>query len=267
VSLSRGAEHAGASGIAITREVSPEIDRCELSFLPREAIDLARAVRQHDRYCLVLESLGLHVLRLPAEPGCPDCCFVEDAAIVLDEIAILTAMGAPSRRAESKGVAAALRPYRRVIEMTLPSTLDGGDLLRVGRRLFISLSARTNADGVLFVREALGPLGYNVIPLETKGCLHLKSAVTSLGGDRVLVNAAWLDPSSLSGLEILTVPPEEPEAANVLEVRGEILVHSGFERTMRLLEAEGFRVRPLDVSEFLKAEAGLTCKSVLFRVT
>jgi dimethylargininase len=247
---------------ALTREVSPEIGRCELTFLERERISFVRAQEQHDRYCELLQELGLGVIRIPAAPGCPDSCFIEDVAVVLDEVAILTRMGAESRRPESQGVAAALVPYRRIVEMGSPATLDGGDVLRIGRKLFVGLSARTNAAGLSFVEEVAEPLGYAVNRADPQGCLHLKSAVTALDEARVLINPNWLNPAALSGLETIRVPPEEPWAANVLKVGDQILVHAGFERTIRLLEAHGFCVAPLDISEFLKAEGGLTCKSV-----
>jgi dimethylargininase len=252
--------------IAVTRAVSPEIARCELTFLDREAIDTPRAVAQHEAYCAALEGVGRRVVRLPAPPGCPDGCFVEDAAIVVDEIAILTMMGAPSRRGESPGIEEALRPYRKVVRMELPATLDGGDVLRIGRRFFVGLSARSNPAGVAFLDRVLRPFGYEVSGVPLTGCLHLKSAATSLGGERALVNPAWIARASLPGVECLDVADHEPGAANVLATDGRVFVHQGYEATARRLEAEGFAVLTLDVSEFLKAEAGLTCKSLLFEV-
>jgi len=251
-------------GIALTRAVSPEIARCELTYLAREAIDYDRAVAQHEAYCRALESGGRRVLRLPSPAGCPDGCFVEDAAVVVDEVAILTMMGAPSRRGESPGIDEALRPYRRVLRMELPATMDGGDVLRVGRSFFVGLSARSNEAGVAFLQQALAPFGYDVRGVALTGCLHLKSAATSLGGRRALVNSLWINRRDLPGVDCLEIPKEEPWGANVLTVDGRVLVHQGFAATIRRLEAEGLRVEPLDVSEFLKAEAGLTCKSVLF---
>jgi dimethylargininase len=259
-------EQRGTGWIGITREVSPEIEHCELTFLERGAIDFNRAVTQHEAYCHLLEALGIKVIRLKAAPGCPDSCFVEDPAVVLDEIAVITMLGAASRRPESPGIAEALSPYRKLATMALPQTLDGGDLLRIDRRLFVGLTARTNEGGVKFMKDIATPLGYEVIPLEPKGCLHLKSAVTHLGDGRVIANKEWIDPRPFTGLEVLPVPREEPWGANVLEVRGEIVVHSGHPRTIRLLEKEGLRVKALDVSEFLKAEAGLTCKSLIFQL-
>lgn len=246
---------------ALTREVSSDLARCELTFLEREPIDSVLAQRQHDNYCKTLEGLGLKVERIPEAQGCPDCCFIEDAAIVLDELAIITHLGAPSRRGESQGVAEALRPYRRLVEMSPPATLDGGDVLRVGRRIFVGLSERTNEAGLGFVKSVAEPLGYSVTALEPRGCLHLKSAVTALEENRVLLNPRWL--ANVAGLDCVPVPRSEPWAANVLTIGRDVIVHQAFQQTIGLLEREGYLVKPIDVSEFLKAEAGVTCKSLI----
>jgi dimethylargininase len=251
--------------IALTRGVSPSIDRCELTHIAREPIDLARAVAQHEDYCRRLEALGLEVLRLAADPGCPDCCFVEDTAVVLDEIAILTPLGTPARRAESPAIEEALRRFRKVARIELPATLEGGDVLCVGRRIFVGRTTRTNDAGIAALRAIAGPLGYEVTPVAVTGCLHLKSAVTALDGETVLANPAWFDPAPLAPLRVVTVAGGEPGAANVLAVRGEVWAHPGFPRTSEVLAALGYRVTPVDISEFIKAEAALTCKSVLFR--
>jgi dimethylargininase len=251
--------------IALTRGVSPSIDRCELTHIGREPIDLPRAIAQHEDYCDRLEALGLEVLRLPADPACPDCCFVEDTAIVLDEVAVLTPLGTPGRRAESPAIEAALSRYRTVRRIPLPATIEGGDVMRIGRRIFVGLSTRTNAAGIDALRGIAAPFGYEVIPVSVTGCLHLKSAVTALGDEAVLANPAWFDTAPLARLRIVAVAEDEPGAANVLTVRGQIWAHPGFPRTIERLEGLGYRVGRVDISEFLKAEAALTCKSVLFR--
>lgn len=251
--------------IALTREVSPEMGRCELTFLEREAIDYGRAVEQHQQYCDLLRSLGLEVLSLAAAAEYPDCCFVEDTAVVLDEVAVLTTLGAPARRGESPAIEQALAPYRRIARMRLPATLDGGDVLQVGRTLFVGLTQRTTAAGIDALSEIVAPLGYEVVPVRVRGCLHLKSAATLLDEDTLLANPEWLDLEPLSKLTVVPVPREEPGAANVLRVRDEVLAHAGFPRTIDLITGRGIRVTALDLSEFLKAEAGLTCKSLLFR--
>jgi dimethylargininase len=251
--------------VALTREVPASLERCELSHRQREPIDLARARAQHDDYCARLQRTGLTVVRLAADEACPDCCFVEDTAVVLDELAVITMPGAASRRAETPPVAEALGRFRRVERMSLPATLDGGDVLQMGRRLFVGRSQRTNDDGIAFLRNATAPYGYDVVPVSVTGCLHLKSAVTALDDETLLANAVWLDTGPLATYRMVGVDPHEPGAANVLRVRGELWVHAGFPRTLDRLGALGYRVTPVDVSEFVKAEAALTCKSLLFR--
>lgn len=251
--------------LALTREVSPRINRCELTFIERRPIDAARAVAQHRQYCLLLESLGLELLSLPGDPACPDCCFVEDTAVVLDELALITRLGSEPRRRESAAVAKALAPHRSLVEMQPPATLEGGDVLLVGRTLFVGLSKRTNQEGVEALRRAVGPHGYTVTPVEVGGCLHLKSAASALDEQTLIVNPIWVDPKAFPGIEVLSTPAKEPSAANVLRVGAELVVHSGFPQTAEVLAQRGHSVRTLDVSEFLKAEAGVTCKSILFR--
>ena len=255
---------SGAPGIALMRGVPSTLARCELSFREREPIDLARAVAQHAEYAALLRSLGLEVVELPADPAFPDCCFVEDVAVVLDELALLTRPGAASRRGEVAAIEAALARYRPIETTPSPATLEGGDVLRVGHTVFVGLSARTNEAGIARLAALAEPLGYRVVPVAVTGCLHLKSAVTALDQERVLLNRAWLDSAPFRGLELVDVAPGEPGAANVLRVAGLVIAHPGFPRTLERIAALGYAVRPLDVSEFLKAEAALTCKSLLF---
>ena len=254
---------SGASGIAVMRGVPPTLARCELSFREREEIDLDRAIAQHAAYAALLRSLGLEVVELPADPALPDCCFVEDVAVVLDEVALLTRPGASSRRGEVAAVEAALARYRPIVTTAPPATLEGGDVLRVGHTLFVGRSARTNQAGIARLAAVAEPLGYRVVKVAVTGCLHLKSAVTALDHERLLVNRAWLDTAPFEGLDLVDVAAEEPGAANVLRVAGLVIAHPGFPRTLERIAALGYAVRPLDVSEFLKAEAALTCKSLL----
>lgn len=255
---------SGTSGVALMRGVPPTLASCELSFREREPIDLERALAQHAAYAALLRSLGLEVLELPTDPAFPDCCFVEDVAVVLDEVALLTRPGAASRRGEVRVIEAALARYRPIERTAEPATLEGGDVLRVAHTLYVGRSARTNDEGIARLAAVAEPLGYRVVPVPVTGCLHLKSALTALDQERVLVNRAWLDTAPLAGLELVDVAPEEPGAANVLRVAGLVIAHPGFPRTNERIAALGYAVRPLDVSEFLKAEAALTCKSLLF---
>lgn len=248
--------------IALTREVSPAIAKCELEFLDREPIDVVLAAEQHRQYQACLAELGAHVEILPAAPDMPDGVFVEDPAIVLDEIAVITRMGALSRRGEHDSLAYALAKYRELRHIVEPGTLEGGDVMRVGKTLYVGYSRRTNVAGIQQLATMLHPLGYFVVPVEVRGCLHLKSACCYLGEDTVLANQTWMDPDALCGLKVLDVP--EPRGANVLRIGDTVLMPAAFPRTCELLDRSGFRVRRIDNSELLKAEAGVTCTSLLF---
>jgi dimethylargininase len=249
---------------AITRAVSPAMNRCELTFLPRQEIDIGKAQEQHRNYEECLRRLGVRVVSLPAEADMPDAVFVEDPAVVVDQVAVITRMGAASRRKEAESLAAALAAYRPVVWMVAPATLEGGDVMRIGSTLFVGRSERTNAEGVRQLRELVGGFGYAVEEVEVRGCMHLKTACSNLGEDRILANGAWIDTAPLSGLQIWEVPAEEPWGANILVVGETVLLPASAPRTRRMLERRGLRVEVLDIGELMKAEAGLTCLSILF---
>jgi dimethylargininase len=249
---------------AITRKPSPALAKCELEFLSRMEIDVVKAGEQHRLYEACLAELGARVISLDAEEQFPDSMFVEDPALVLDEIAIMTRPGAASRRGEGESLARALQPFRELKWIAEPGTLEGGDVMRVGRTLYVGASRRTNAEGIEQLVQIAEPLGYLIVPVPVTGCLHLKSACCYAGDGRVLANRNWFDASALRGVRILDVPSDEPSGANILRVGETVLVPVQFPKTRALLEAEGFRVRSLDISEALKAEAALTCSSLLF---
>ncbi len=249
---------------AITRAVSPAIIHCELSFIEREPIDLAKAQEQHRAYEMLLEKLGACVLSLPAEPELPDSMFVEDAAIVLDELAVILPLGTVSRRREGASLAQTLSKYRKLAYVKLPGILEGGDVLRIGRKLFVGLTKRSNAEGIRQLSEILQPLDYEVIMVPVTGCLHLKSAVTCLGGNTLLANRSWFDTTPFADYDWMDVDPAEPYAANAVALGGTVIFPASFPRTRGRIEARSFSVTPLDISELQKAESGLTCSSILF---
>jgi len=252
---------------AITRAVSPAIVNCELSFIDRKPIDLAAAQQQHHAYEILLGKLGARVISLPAEPDLPDSIFVEDPALVLNELAVILPLGTETRRREAPSLARALVKFRKLEYVSLPGILEGGDVLRIGRKLFVGLTARSNAEGIRQLAAILAPHHYEVIAVPVTGSLHLKSAVTHLGRNTLLANRAWLDTTPLSGHEWIDVDPDEPHAANALVLAGTIILPASFPRTRALVEARGFHVTPLDISELQKAESGLTCSSLLFETT
>jgi dimethylargininase len=252
---------------AITRAVSPAIVHCELSFIDRKPIDLATARAQHHAYEKLLAKLGARVISLPAEPDLPDSLFVEDPAIVLDELAVILPLGTETRRREAPSLAEALSLFRKLEYISLPGTLEGGDVLCIGRRLFVGLTRRSNAEGIRQLAAILAPHKYEVIAVPVTGCLHLKSAVTCLGRNTLLANRAWFDSAPLAGFEWVDVDPAEPHAANALALGGTVIFPASFPRTRARIEAHGFHVTPLDISELQKAESGLTCSSLLFENT
>ena len=249
--------------IAITRGVSPSINDCELSFHGRQPIDLATAIAQHEAYRECLKELAVRVVSLPAEPRLPDAVFVEDAAVVLDEIAVIPNMGAASRRPVAVRMAEALARYRPVEFLKTPATLDGGDVMRIGRALFVGLSQRTNPQAVEQLSALVGPHDYEVHPIQVTGCLHLKSACSYVGNNTILVNKSWIDVGPFRGFDLLDVPNEEANAANALLLRDVLVMAASFPKTEALLEARAFRVRTVDVSELQKAAAGVTCCSLI----
>src|SRR6266436_4099488 len=249
---------------AITRAVSPAIVNCELSFIDRKPINLATAQEQHRGYEKLLDKLGASVVSLPAEPDLPDSMFVEDPATVLDELAVILPLGTETRRREAPSLAQALAKFRKLEYVSLPGTLEGGDVLRIGQKLFVGLTQRSNAEGIRQLAAILAPHNYEVIAVPVTSCLHLKSAVTHLGRNTLLANRAWFDAAPLAGHAWIDVDPAEPHAANALALAGAIIFPASFPRTRARIEARGFHVTSLDISELQKAESGLTCSSLLF---
>jgi dimethylargininase len=249
--------------IALTRPVPAALARCELTHREREPLDVRLAGSQHERYEALLNALGAAVERVRAAPEFPDSVFIEDTAVVVDECAVITRPGAASRRGETDAVADALARYRPLTSMEAPGTLDGGDVLQVGRTIFVGLSSRTNRDGLRQLDAVFSRHGYTVHPVSPRGCLHLKSAATALSDDRLLLNPNWIDPASLGGKRWLPVDETEPFAANVLVVNGIVVCAADAPRTQARLRAEGYKVETVDMSELAKAEGALTCCSLL----
>lgn len=249
---------------AITRGVSPLLAECELTWLAREPIDMELARAQHRAYEQALREAGARVIALPALHGQPDCVFVEDPALVLDEVAVITSMGAASRRGERASLAEALATFRPVIHMREPGMLEGGDVMRVGRRLYAGLSHRTDSAGIAELAGLLLPFGYEVIGVPLRNCLHLKSGCTYVGDETVLINPEWVDPAGIGDYRFIEVAEGEAGAANALRVGETVLIPSAWPRTAGKLRRAGYRVRELELSELLKAESGVTCSSLLF---
>lgn len=250
--------------IALVREVSPAILNCELTHLDRRPIDPARAASQHADYVAALTELGCTVRWLPPTPDLPDSVFIEDTAIVLSELAVITRPGAESRRAEVAAVALALEEFRPVQHIQDPGTLDGGDVMVVGKTLFVGETPRTNAPGIAQLREMVRTAGYAVQAVPVHGCLHLKSAVTALDPGTLLVNREWIEAPLFQRFRLIEIDPAEPFAGNALRIVGTIIHAEEFPGTRKRIEAAGFTVRTVPASELAKAEGGVTCCSLIF---
>ena len=249
---------------AIVRPPSPAISRCALTFLERQPIDFGRALAQHAGYVGALRAAGVEVQILPPLPDLPDSVFVEDTAVVVDECAVMARPGIDSRRAEAEAIAADVEAIRPITRITEPGTLEGGDILRIGRTIFAGQTPRTNSEGIRQLTAALAPHGYEVVPVQPSGCLHLKSAVTHVGDGTVLINPEWIDIALFSRWQSVPVAPEEPFGANALLAGGIVHLAASAPRTRSKLDALGFRTSSIDTGEFEKAEAALTCLSLLF---
>ncbi len=253
--------------LALMRRVPDSFVGCVARRPPVPALDPALARRQQDGYRARLEEGGFAVAMLAADEACPDCAFVEDAAVVLGEEALITRPGHPSRRGEVGPVAEALAG--RGLSLTVmeaPATLDGGDVLRVGRRLFVGESERSNPAGRAALERFAAPLGYEVVPILLRGVLHLKSGASALDDGTVLVFPGAVDTASFSGLQVVPVGGDDPEAANTVHLPdGHILVAAHLPASAAAVAAAGFAPVACDVSEFARADGGLTCLSVRLR--
>jgi dimethylargininase len=249
---------------ALTRAVSPTLGHCELTYIPRQQINIERAIEQHQQYERCLADLGVRIISLPAEAELPDAVFVEDPVVVVDEVAVVTVMGAESRRKEAESLAKALFAFKPLRRLREPACLEGGDVLRIGSTVYVGLSPRTNEAGISQLAAELGPLGYRVRPVPVRGCLHLKTACCSLGDGTALVNRAWVDTAALHDVKLIDVAEDEPWSANVLRIGDTVLLPASFPHTEAILRRAGVQVRTLDVSELRKAEGSLTCMSVIF---
>lgn len=250
--------------IALTRTPSSSLASCALTHAERQPIDVGRALEQHAAYRRGLAELGVRVLNLPAIDALPDAAFVEDTAIVLEEVAVIARPFSESRRAECDAIAAALAPFRTIVRLDAPARLEGGDVLRAGSTLYVGQSRRTDHAGLKALAHLVLEHGQRVKAVPVRGALHLKTALTHLGRQTMLVNPAWVDLDHVRGFELLEVHPSEPFAANTLAIGDRVLMSSAFPRTIARVQERGFEVIAFDVSELAKAEAGLTCLSLVF---
>lgn len=249
--------------IAITRLPAVSMAECELTFIDRVVIDYAKAYEQHRAYREALEACGVKVVALPAADALPDSVFVEDTAIILDEVAIITPMGIASRRPEPALIQPEIARFRPTVHIDLPATIEGGDVMRLGKAIFVSLSTRTNAAGIDALTDIASAYGYTVTTVTLRDCLHLKSACTALDDHTILLNRSWVATSAFYGYELVDVAVDEPGAGNVVRASGSILMNSVYPHTAEIVEQRGYQVCAVDTSEFTKAEAAMTCMSLI----
>jgi dimethylargininase len=249
---------------AFVRAPSPALQHGERSHIEREPIDFALALEQHSRYVQALKDAGAAIVTVPAAPELPDSVFVEDTALVLGSLAIISRPGAASRRPEIAAVVATLSRYCEVTEPPAGVYFDGGDILTVERRVYVGRGKRTNQAAIDYLTTILGAHNYDVVPVETFGCLHLKSGVTYLGADTVLIYPSWIPRAAFARHAQVEVHPQEAGAC-ALTVGERLFMSSGYPRTARRVEAHGFKPRLLELSEFHRAEGGLTCLSILMQ--
>jgi dimethylargininase len=250
---------------AITRGVSRNIAACQLTYRSREEVNYEKAATQLERYCELLLEWGVDLMPLASSDSYPDCCFVQDTAVLLDEICIIASMGAPARLGEVSEVEKLIAPFRKIRRIFAPATLDGGDVVQFGKRLFVGLSSRTNARGISALSQIVERFGYTVVPVTVNGGLHLTTGCGIVNDETVLLNPRWLDASAFKGLRQLHVPEEEPWAANTIRVEGAVCLEEEAPRTVDLVQPYAGSLNTLDISEFRKAEGSLSCLSLIFR--
>jgi dimethylargininase len=249
---------------AIVRDV-PESFRESVSVLnTSHDIDLEIAKMQHLKYCNTLSKLGINIIRLDTDDSLPDCCFTEDIIAIADDIAIITNPGIQSRVAETKALEKTLSVFKDVFRITSPGTIEGGDVLKIEKTIYIGISSRTNMEGIRQFTSILEPRGYWIKPVEIRNTLHLKSVCTYLGNRRIILAEGYFDINVFSGFEKIIVPREEEYCANCLFVNNRVLIPKGFPKTKALIEAKGLIVSELEMSEFRKADGAVTCLSVIF---
>jgi len=249
---------------AITRNISPRFNECEITHIERAPIDLEVARRQHRDYVEALKSLGCEVLELPAEVDLPDSVFVEDTAFILPEVTVITRPGADSRKPETVSIAQALSPRTKLIYIREPATIDGGDVLVISRNIFVGLSTRSNKEAIDQLNVLLKEYGYTVKGVHLHDCLHLKSAISRVDDHTLLINRNWVDAESFTGYDLIDLDPSEPFAANCLPVGDSIIYPSSFPKTREKLENLGYKIVRVEVDELAKAEGAVTCCSLIF---
>lgn len=257
-----------STSVALVRRVGSSFRDCLAATPPVPPLDPGLASKQHAAYVACLEEHGFAVTVVDADERHPDGCFIEDTAVVIGETALVTHPGHQSRRGEVEAVAAALESLVGIERMAAPATLDGGDVLQIGGQIFVGVGSRTNQQGFEVLADFARRMGKAITSVRPEGVLHLKSAATALDDDTVLLHGGFVDPGAFEGFRVIQVEGTDPEAANVVRLGdGSILIGHGYDSTASLVAGLGYRVVRVDVSEFARADGGLTCLSIRIRGT
>jgi dimethylargininase len=227
-------------------------------------IDVKLAAEQHERYCAALAAAGVDVVRLEADDRYPDCCFVEDPALVIGDRVVILNMGESSRRGESEAIREELSSLRGVTVMGAPGTVEGGDVLRIGNKVYVGVGPRSDRVGFDTLRSLFGAEGFDVIPVELHNTLHLKSVCAYLGGDHVVWCPGHFDENLLADYQRIDVRAADAYSANCIALNGRVFVAEGFPETVARIERAGFDTIEVPVSEFRKGDGGVSCLSVRF---
>lgn len=240
------------------------LQNCELTYLESEKIDMQKALEQHQAYIKMIQECGVEVDVIQDNLDLADSVFVEDPIIVFDEVAVLTSMGVESRRGESEALENYFSKIKPIKHIKLPAKIEGGDVLVIGKTVYVGLSPRTNQEAINKLSNILEPYGYEVIGVKVHGCLHLKTGCTALDEKTVLINKEWVDEQPFKKYHLLDTLKDEPFGANIMQINGYICMNEAFPKTLEFVKTLGYKVKSCDISEFVKAEAGLTCMSVRY---
>jgi len=250
---------------AIVRDVPNTYTSCVKVNPPQVNINVGLAKEQHNYYCEILERLGITLIRIEADDKFPDCCFVEDTAMLFGDVAIISHMGTISRIGEEIEIKKILHTYmEKTYNIKTPATVDGGDVLKINKNVFIGLSNRTNQSAIQQIGSFISEKGYQVIPIKTEKILHLKSCCTYLGNDYVVMVPGYFDDKVFSEYKKILIPKIESYGANCLSINGRVLISEKHPATKKLIESEGFETIDVPMSEFRKGEGSLTCLSIIF---
>lgn len=249
--------------VAITREISSRFNECEITHIDRTPIDLNIARTQHKEYVQTLAKIGCQVIELHEERDLPDSVFVEDTAFILPEVAVITRPGADSRKPETASIIQALSSHRPLVHVSAPATVDGGDVLVLGKNIYIGMSTRSTQEAVTQLQGLLDNYGYKVNGVKLTDCLHLKTAVTRVDDKTLLINKNWVDAAHFAEYELIEVDSSEPFAANCLPVKDIIIYPTTFPNTQKKLEQKGFKIVNVKLDELAKAEGAVTCCSLI----